>query len=350
LFGDDGTSAGKAISDMLAANSTLKELNVSSNAKYGTASKGGPSFAQAISGIRDNGALSVLSLKSNSLCAEGGKALAAGLKGNQGITELDISDNSLGMNSVYDADTSGIIALADAIPDMRALSVLSLKSNSLQAAGGKALAEGLKGNQVITELDISSNNLGLNSDYGADTSGIIALADVIPDMGALSVLSLKSNGLGVGSGKALAEGLKGNQVITELNIADNNLANYGADMSGVVALADVIPDMGALMSLNLSSNLLKAQGAIIIADAIKVSKCATAVVLAPFSCPSDHWWNCCCLLLSTGQYAVDQARSQQQCNQSELSRREVSSASAWPAALSSLSKQRTRRIDIHRTP
>jgi hypothetical protein len=34
--------------------------------------------------------------------------------------------------------------------------------------------------------------------------------------------------LGVGGGKALAEeGLKGNSVITDLNIADNKLANYG---------------------------------------------------------------------------------------------------------------------------
>jgi hypothetical protein len=40
---------------------------------------------------------------------------------------------------------------------MGALSVLSLESNELYADGGKALAEGLKGNTVITELDISSN-------------------------------------------------------------------------------------------------------------------------------------------------------------------------------------------------
>jgi hypothetical protein len=40
------------------------------------------------------------------------------------------------------------------------------------------------------------------------TSGPAAIADAIKDMGALSVLSLKSNGLGVNGGKALAEGLK----------------------------------------------------------------------------------------------------------------------------------------------
>jgi hypothetical protein len=147
--------------------------------------------------------------------------------------------------------------------------VLSLKSNNLHAAGGKALAEGLKGNQVITELDISSNNLAQNSNYGADTSGIIALADAIPDMRALSVLSLKSNKLSAAGGKALAEGLKGNQVITELNIADNNLANSGYDMSGVIALADAIPDMGALSSVNLLQNLIGIDQAKALASILK---------------------------------------------------------------------------------
>jgi hypothetical protein len=54
-------------------------------------------------------------------------------------------------------------------------------------------------------------------------------------------------------------------VITELNIADNNLANSGTDMSGVIALADAIPDMGAMTSLNLATNSLGVEGAKIIA-------------------------------------------------------------------------------------
>jgi hypothetical protein len=66
-------------------------------------------------------------------------------------------------------------------------------------------------------------------------------------MGALLILSLQSNNIEAVGGKALAEGLKGNQVITELNIADSDLAING-DMSGVIALADVIPGMGALSS------------------------------------------------------------------------------------------------------
>jgi Leucine-rich repeat (LRR) protein len=225
-----------------------------------------------------------------------------------------------------------------------------LNSNNLQAAGGKALAEGLKGNQVITELDISSNNLGVTSGVGTDMtwgSGVIALADIIPDMGALSFLNLSENNMhGADAGKALGNalaantvlkelvlsggkdrhgrpvphmtiafmkaftpGLSDNGALTSLNLANNSLGELvppegwtkktggigsgspiffkhadgreqkqdpGSKPEGIIAIASAIPDMGALTSLNLSSNDLKAEGAKIVAKAIKVANCAIA--------------------------------------------------------------------------
>jgi hypothetical protein len=74
----------------------------------------------------------------------------------------------------------------------------------------------------------------------------------------------------------------------------------GQDMLGILALSNAIKDMRALTSLNLSSNQLNFEGGKIVAESIKVTNCAIAVVLAPVSCPPGHWLNCCCLLLSTG--------------------------------------------------
>jgi hypothetical protein len=77
FFHDDGAPAGKAISDMLAVNSTLQELDVSGNAQYGF-SEGGPAFAQALSvGISGNGAKTSLNLASNNLGVKGAKIIAA---------------------------------------------------------------------------------------------------------------------------------------------------------------------------------------------------------------------------------------------------------------------------------
>jgi hypothetical protein len=62
-----------------------------------------------------------------------------------------------------------------------------------------------------------------------------------------------------------------------------------------------------MTSLNLASNNLKAKGAKIVAEAIKVTKCTPAIILVAFSCPSDFSINCCCLLLSAGHEGDDGA-------------------------------------------
>ena len=96
-------------------------------------------------------------------------------------------------------------------------------------------------------------------------SGLTALAGILPDMGALSTLSLKSNGLlNKESGEVLAGALKANSVLTELDIS-NNYEQYdksSQDGAGFAqALAVGLVDNGALIKLDISSNnIAAAQG------------------------------------------------------------------------------------------
>jgi hypothetical protein len=83
--------------------------------------------------------------------------------------------------------------------------------------------------------------------------------------------------------------------MTEANFSKKNL---GPGDAIIISAWLTHKDKGAMTSLNLASNYLHADGAKIIAEAIKVIKCAIAVVLAPFSYSSDQWLNCYCLLLS----------------------------------------------------
>jgi hypothetical protein len=53
-----------------------------------------------------------------------------------------------------------------------------------------------------------------------------------------------------------------------------------------------------MTGLNLASNCLCAEGAKIVAEAIKVTKCTPAIIFIPFSCPSGFSTNCCRFLLS----------------------------------------------------
>jgi hypothetical protein len=173
-----------------------------------------------------------------------------GNKGNE--TQLDMSGKMYGAGDA--------IMLATEVVDNGALLVLSLQSNRLCAAGGKALAGGLKDNQVITELNISSNCLGykaLNSSDGTDMSGVIALANVISGMEAMTSINLANNNIGT---IVMSDGWKydgdTNEYWKEVDGAEQ-VSKYvpgGCGSLGVIAVANAIKDMRALSSLNLAVN------------------------------------------------------------------------------------------------
>jgi hypothetical protein len=140
---------------------------------------------------------------------------------------------------------------------------------------------------------------------GSKAEGVIVLTNAIKDMGALTTLILKDNKLLTReAGKVLSGMLAANTVLKELDVSSNTWMEHGrmkGDGPGFAKeLAVGISGNGALTSLNLSSNNLEAEGAKIVGEVIKVNDHAIAVILAPFSCPSDHGMNCCCFLLSTG--------------------------------------------------
>ena len=69
-----------------------------------------------------------------------------------------------------------------------------ISKNGLYAAGGKAIAEALSRNQVMTELNLARNDLGLAKWRGdADMTGVSAIANAIPTMGALTSLTISGD-------------------------------------------------------------------------------------------------------------------------------------------------------------
>jgi hypothetical protein len=91
---------------------------------------------------------------------------------------------------------TGVTALANAIPGMRALLSLDVSSNPLRVEGTKLLAKVLESNQTMTSLNISSNSMTYDGKKDGNMSGVAALADVIPGMGALTSLNLAGNLIG----------------------------------------------------------------------------------------------------------------------------------------------------------
>jgi hypothetical protein len=103
--------------------------------------------------------------------------------------------------------------------------------------------------------------------------GVIALSHVIKDNGALSVLNLASNNLGGWNGSPGSSSRHDTSGSTykpsaAVNVHHTSLFHIPA---GIIALANAIPNMGTMTSLNLASNMIGSEGAKHVAEAIKVS-------------------------------------------------------------------------------
>jgi hypothetical protein len=133
---------------------------------------------------------------------------------------------------------------------------LDISKCELMAEGGKALAAGLKGNQVMTELNVADNRLGQNVEaarYVIDMSGVIALADVMPDMGAMSSVNVLGNSIGVEQAQELIKNLQAKDKLTTLcgfsgDETELDLSNKNLSAGCAVLVANEISDMAAMSS------------------------------------------------------------------------------------------------------
>ena len=85
---------------------------------------------------------------------------------------------------------------------------MDVSDNALCANGGKALAEAFKNNQILSELNVASNYLGEDQEDNPDMSGVIAISDAIPTMGALTSLNVSNNNLRVEGAKHIAAAIR----------------------------------------------------------------------------------------------------------------------------------------------
>jgi hypothetical protein len=173
---------------------------------------------------------------------------------------------------VYSA-IAGLIALTDVIPGMRAISSINLLKNQIPVEQAQELVKIMRAKEKLvtlcglrkeeTELDLS----GQPGQTCLGAGDAVLIANDIHDMGVLTSLNLSSNFLTGIDG----DDMSGNM----LNPPVHDVIRYTKPIicypfTGVTALANAIPDMRALTSLNLSSNDLEAEGAKVVAEAIKV--------------------------------------------------------------------------------
>jgi Leucine-rich repeat (LRR) protein len=211
-----------AIKDMRA----LTKLDASNNSMFGEDDKSGITAWADV--IKSNTAITELNLAKNYMNGEDTKILGPAISGNEALTSLDLSDNRIGQIVLTDGVTYseamsgkmlywkdrkslgtdpppgcghiGVISIADAIRDMRGLTSLDISNNYVTRGANKgycSYATDMTGMQPLAHHQLTP--LSHNA-----IAGLIALADAIPSIGAMTSLSLASNGLGVEEAKIIA--------------------------------------------------------------------------------------------------------------------------------------------------
>jgi hypothetical protein len=112
---------------------------------------------------------------------------------------------------------------------MEALTKLDISENRLQAEGTKALARALKGNQVVTTLNIASSDISKCGPLSTDMSGVAALADVIPGMGAISQFTFSG------------DDYNSKPVTMEISMTEADFSAKGLGLSGAIMVAAFLP-------------------------------------------------------------------------------------------------------------
>jgi hypothetical protein len=121
----------------------------------------------------------------------------------------------------------------------------------------------------MAELNLAGNEMGKDSknwDAKSDTSGVAALADVIPGMGAIVSVNLLKNNIPVEQAQELVKIMQSKEELltlcglskeeTELDFSRRGQRGQRLCAGDAVLLANDISDMGDVSLLNLAGNTI----------------------------------------------------------------------------------------------
>ena len=136
--------------------------------------------------------------------------LAEAMKVNTTLTELDLS-----FNNTRDA---GVASLAEAMKVNTTLTRLSLRKRVIGACLGGLVGQSIKVNTTLRQLDLGKKNVGAG--VGAFFTGAMKVT--------LTQLDLEESNIGDSVATSLAEAMKVNTTLAQLNLLGNNIGAAGA--------------------------------------------------------------------------------------------------------------------------
>ena len=141
------------------------------------------------------------------------RTLAESLVASGRLRTLNLASNGVGRGCSSFADALRLTCCS--------LTVLTLRDNCVTAAGAVALADALRHNRSLEELDLSANP-------GVGCEGAVALGAALVRNSSLRSLNLGGCGLGDDGACALAQSLAGARGLRSLSLFTNSIGDAGA--------------------------------------------------------------------------------------------------------------------------
>jgi Ran GTPase-activating protein (RanGAP) involved in mRNA processing and transport len=204
--------------------------------------------------LKGNEILTNLNLFLNHIGDAGAIQIAGALKENKMLTSLNLSDNHIG--------DAGAIQMAGALKENKILTSLDLGSNNIGDAGAIQIAGALKENKILAGLYLGNNNIG--------NAAAIQIAGALKENNTLANLDLGYNRIEREGATQIAAALKTNKTLTSLTLGGNQIGD-----EGFIQIAAALKENTALKSLSLSYNRIEREGVTQIAATLKTNKTLT---------------------------------------------------------------------------
>ena len=149
----------------------------------------------------------------NDIGPEGAAYIAELLKNNKTITELDLENNNLG--------DQGASALGKMLSTNESLLKLDLTNTNIGDRGAQDIGIGLSNNSTLEKLEIDENNI---ADAGA--TGLMKFHE--NNSSQLTILVLSGNGIGKSGTQAIAKALSTNPQLRDLYLSKNKIDDGGS--------------------------------------------------------------------------------------------------------------------------
>lgn len=198
--------------------------------------------------LRGNTSVVELVLSGNDVGNEGGMVIAEMLAANGALISVDLDDMNFG--------TETIIAIATVMNTNRSIRRLSLKNPRLFSRAEETtthLAKMLQVNEVLEQLSLRSHQIG--------DAGATVLASHLQENRTLQMLDLSGNRIGSAGGEALAAMfVYGASGVLTLNLSANDIKDDGA-----AAFAEALTTSRVLSELDLTNNSIGEMGLVSLA-------------------------------------------------------------------------------------